>query len=435
MPAGFHAVFGLAGPRLLAVSFLARLPAALCPIGTLLLVTGRAGIGRAGLLAGVLWFGQAVGGRMIGRWADRHGHRPVLLAASLANAAAIAALIVTILGDAPVPVQALLAVLVGLSIPQVGPLSRTRWIAMATNQRGNGEIVSRALSFDTTMDEAGFMAGPALAAAAAVLVHPAAALALAAVLMAVFGVLFALDPSAPGGSGGVRIADVPLLSAGLSVLFVLTVLQGAVWGAANAGVNALAEHLGSPGSAGFVWAAMAVTSSVAGLVITAHPGTRDLTARSRFAAVAQALLVVPLLWVGGFVTATVVVAAIGLAVAPYLVTLFGLGERIAPSQRMGEAMGLLGSGLILGQAISAPIAGQLAAHLDWSAAFALSCAAAIAAALLTSTLVRGPRFAHPSAPEGPAWPSSSSRQAVAATPSAPPSSTPPATASTPPPCS
>ncbi|MFI1379318.1 hypothetical protein [Embleya sp. NPDC020886] len=52
---GFRAVFTLVPPRPAVVSFLARLPAALCPTGTLLMVTSLSGIGDAGLVAGMLW--------------------------------------------------------------------------------------------------------------------------------------------------------------------------------------------------------------------------------------------------------------------------------------------------------------------------------------------------------------------------------------------
>ncbi|MFI9505317.1 MFS transporter [Nocardia sp. NPDC052566] len=384
---------GLASARLLGISFLARLPAALCPTGTLILVTDLEGIGRAGVLAGVLWLGQAIGGQTIGRLADRRGHRTVLLVASILNAAAIVGLIGTVLGGAPVVGQAVFAAAVGVTVPQVGPLSRTRWVAMAKGRDGGAEIISRAMSFDTTMDEASFFAGPALAGAVGVLIHPAGALGLAAVLMVVFGVLFAVDPSAPKGVGAVRAAGVPLLSSGLMVLFVLTVLQGGIWGAANAGVNALAKDLGDQGIAGFIWAGMAVTSSIAGLVVTARPSRRDLTVRAALAVVAEAVLIVPLLAVEGFAGAAVVIAGIGVAVAPYLITLFSLGERVAPAERMGEAMGLLGSGLILGEAISAPIAGTLAQRFGFASAFGISCAAGLLAAVVTVGLVRGRRFA------------------------------------------
>ncbi|MGW1375469.1 MFS transporter [Streptomyces sp. NPDC002446] len=431
---GFRAVFSVAGPGLAVISFLARLPAALCPIGTLVMLTELDGVGRAGVVAGMLWLGQAVGGTPIGRLADRCGHRPVILVAASANAVAIVALVGSVLGGLPVAVQALVAALVGVTMPQVGPLSRTRWIALTAARPEGKELTARALSLDTTIDEISFMAGPALAATVVVLFHPSAALLLAAALSAVFGVLFALHPTAPGpvrvtgapplGRGGTgAAAGVPLVSPALMVLCAMALAQGVIWGGANAGVSALSKQLGDAGMAGFVWGAMAVTSAVAGLVSTARPGKRGLTVRLRIAIMAQTLLVLPLLLVDGFAGATLVIAGIGAAVAPHLIAVFGLGERMAPAARMGEAMALLGCGLIVGQCAAAVAAGPLAQAYGFRAAFGLSCAAGLVACAVALTLVRGRRFTAVSAASGLPAPS-----ATPVSPPAPPAAAPPSAA-------
>ncbi|MFF5444520.1 MFS transporter [Streptomyces sp. NPDC012888] len=381
--AGFRGVFALGGAALPVYSFLARLPAALCPTGTLVLINAREGIGRAGAVAAALWLGQALGGPVIGRLADRRGHRPVLLAACTANALVLPALVAAVLAGLGLPVLVALAAAAGLTVPQIGPLSRTRWAGLA---RGNPRLTGSALSFDTTLDEVGFVVGPALAGILAAAVHPASALLLAAALILLAGTLFAVHPTAPGPAAGPATpARTRLWSPGLVLLLTMALLQGAAWGAANTGVNALAAALGSPGTAGVVWAAMAVTSSAAGFVTVARPGRGDLTTRLRWTVVAQALLTLPLLAVTGPAGAALAVAGIGLAVAPHLIALFGLVERVAPAQRLGEAMTVLGSGLITGQALAAALAGPLAAVHDHRAAFAVACTAMTASAALALT--------------------------------------------------
>ncbi|MET9959010.1 MFS transporter [Streptomyces sp. NPDC006326] len=387
-PGGFRGVFALGGRALPVHAFLARLPAALCPIGTLLLINERDGIGDAGAVAAALWLGQALGGPVIGRLADRRGHRPVLLAACAANAAVLAVLVAAVLAGLPLPVRMALAVAAGLTVPQVGPLARARWARLAG---GDEALLGAALSFDTTLDEVGFMVGPALAGVLAVTVHPAAGLVLAAALILVFGTLFALHPTAPGparASDAAARAGVRLWSPGLVLLCALAVLQGAAWSGANTGVNALAQALGEPGAAGLVWAAMAVTSSIAGFVTVARPGSADLTVRLRRTIAVQALLTLPLLAVSGLPGAAFAVAGIGLAVAPHLIALFGLVERAVPAQRMGEAMTVAGSGLIVGQALAAAAAGPLAQAYGYRAAFAVACTAAAASALLARAAAR-----------------------------------------------
>ncbi|MER6199299.1 hypothetical protein ABT234_18270 [Streptomyces sp. NPDC001586] len=72
------------------------------------------------------------------------------------------------------------------------------------------------------------------------------------------------------------------------------------------------------------------------------------------------MLTLPLPAVSGLWGAAFAVAGIGLAVAPHLIALFGLVEGAGPAERMGEAMTVVGSGLILGQAPAAAAAGPVA---------------------------------------------------------------------------
>jgi predicted MFS family arabinose efflux permease len=377
---GFRGVLDLAGVRLPAVSFLARLPAALCPTGTLLLVTSRDGIAAAGLVAGGLWVGQAVGGPLIGRIADRAGQRRIVLAAALVNAALLVGLVAAVLTRRTLAVQAACAALAGFTVPQIGPLSRSRWVALADGHPHGRELVDRAISLDAVMDEVSFVTGPALAGLLAFAIDPAASLLVAAVLIAVFGTLFALHPSAPAGTPPRRGAAVdPLLNPALRVLLALTLFQGLLFGSANAGVNALST--GDVGAAGLIWSALGATSTVAGLLTGALLGRVGLVRRLRFALSAQALLVLPLLTVHGLLGATFALAALGLAVAPNLISVFSLAERAAAPSRLGEAMTLLASGLIIGQGLGALAAGRLAQAHGPTAAFALTTAAAALAAL------------------------------------------------------
>ncbi|MFG2878369.1 MFS transporter [Streptomyces sp. NPDC048337] len=371
-----------------------------------MLVNERDGIGAAGTVAAALWLGQALGGPVIGRLGDRRGHRNVLLVACAANAAALTALVTAVLSGLPLAPRMALAVAAGLTVPQVGPLARARWARLAGADK---RLLGSALSFDTTLDEVGFVFGPALAGILAVTVHPASALVLAAGLILVFGSLFAVHPTAPGPTSpapGAR-ADVRLWSPGLVLLFAMSVLQGAAWSSANTGVNALAESLHQPGAAGLIWAAMAVTSSIAGLVTVARPGSADLTARLRWTIAVQAVLTLPLLAVSGLIGATLAVSGIGLAVAPHLIALFGLVERTGPAARMGEAMTVVASGLILGQAVAAAASGPLAATYGYRAAFAVACAAVAASAALS--VVAATRTAAPPAPSPSPRPSSPDR--------------------------
>ncbi|MFJ5801933.1 MFS transporter [Streptomyces decoyicus] len=74
----------------------------MCQLGSLLLVAQTSGSpATAGLVGGALAAGQTVGGPLLGRLADRHGQRTVVLAACWFDAFAVAALVAAALARMP----------------------------------------------------------------------------------------------------------------------------------------------------------------------------------------------------------------------------------------------------------------------------------------------------------------------------------------------
>ncbi|MBO2450419.1 MFS transporter [Actinomadura barringtoniae] len=371
-------VIGLTGPAFPLISFAARLPAAMCPIGSLLLVNERSGsISAAGLVGGALALGQAVGGPLIGRSADRYGQRFVVLAAALVNAA----MIVSVVLSNVVPLQAVFALLAGLSVPQIGPLARSRLIALTSRRRP--ALTGSALSLDGAIDETSFVTGPALVGILAAAVDPAAGLLTAAAVVASFGTLFAFHPSSgqvesrPEQESRSRVLSLPLVLLCLGMF-----LQGTVFGSIQTGVTDLTEKLGHAGSAGLIYGLMGLPSALVGLAMTALPPARSLRIRLRLVTAAQFVLTLPLLAVDSILGLTVAVCVLGLTFAPNIITTFGLTERAAPPERMSEAMAYLGSGIILGTSTGAAVSGQLADRSGYTASFALACAAAAISAVI-----------------------------------------------------
>ncbi|MGV9632200.1 MFS transporter, partial [Streptomyces sp. NPDC003487] len=121
-PGTYRRVIGLSGPLLPVVSFLARLPTATIQFGSVLLVARTSGsLSAAGLTGGALAAGQVACGPLVGRLADRHGQRPVVLVFALANALAIGALVAGALAGLSTPLLAVLAAAAGASVPLIGP--------------------------------------------------------------------------------------------------------------------------------------------------------------------------------------------------------------------------------------------------------------------------------------------------------------------------
>ncbi|MEV7886162.1 MFS transporter [Streptomyces sp. NPDC002817] len=438
----YREVIGLTGPLLPVVSFLGRLPTATIQFGSVLLVARTSGsLTAAGLTGGALALGQVACGPLVGRLADRHGQRTVVLVLSLVNALAITALVAGALAGLSTPLLAVLGATAGATVPLIGPLARARLIALARRADAPDTTVATALSFESTLDEISFVLGPALVGLAAVLAHPAHALGGAAVSVAVCGSGFALHPTATRRTGHVdtpaaqrpgsvptsaarrngpvatsatqrsvpvptpvaqRSVPVPTSATQRSVpvptspadaarprmprsvhaLRAALALQGAMFGACQAGITALTERLGQSDQAGLVYAAMGVMSAVAGLSMAAVPARIPLATRWRVATAAAFALSLPLLWTDGLATLYVVVTVLGVAYAPHLITVFGLTERAVPPTRLAEAMAFATSALVGGQALAIAGTGRLAESYGPAAAFgAASVAAALACAI------------------------------------------------------
>ncbi|WP_110944644.1 MFS transporter [Streptomyces niger] len=408
--ATYRTVLAACGPVLPVVSFLGRLPTAMCQLGSVLLVAETSGsLAAAGVVGGALAAGQTVAGPLIGRLADRLGQRPVVLAACWANAVAVAALVLAAPAHVATLPLALLGLLAGLTVPQVGPLARTRTVALVRRGGADERTVNAALSWEGTLDEVSFVLGPALVGVAASIAHPAVALALAALLLAGCGSAFALHRTARLTAPGTRTSDAvtprgrtahpdrrtwrqrhaearerrrtarrdrPGIPRAAHVLRVSMALQGAMFGASQAGITALTERLGVPGHAGLVYAAMGVMSAVAGLSLVLVPARIGLPARWRAAAVGLTALSVPLLFVGSLGALYAVAVVLGVAFAPHLITIFALTERLVPARRMAESMAFLTSSIVGGQALALALSGRLAETYGPAAAFAVAVAAA-----------------------------------------------------------
>ncbi len=398
------------GPAFLVLSFLARLPAAMVPLGVITLVAAVTGsFATAGATAAAYGIGAALGGPAVGTFADRFGQRSAGLVAAILNALALAAIVVAVGVSAPSAFVMLAAAVAGLCTPQVGPLARVRWSALlsaaanpvpASAAQPVAASVRRsrlatAFSYEGAADELSYMAGPALVGVIAVLGFSWLPLVIAAVLTLLAAVPFALHRTAVAGSRAVSSRE-PLPMVPLSLLIVAMSGIGIVFGATQTGVTAFAEELGMPSAAGLIYAALGVGSAVAGLATAWLPARWTSLTRYGFSALALAtgalaLVLAPSTLAG----VTAAMLAVGVVSAPYLIAVFALGSEVTPPSRAGTAMTLLGSGVVAGVALGAALAGRLADTYGHMGAFTVPLAAAILALATAFTFRVVTRPAHP----------------------------------------
>ena len=384
--ASYRRLFSLAGPLYVAVAFVGRLPLAMAQMGTLLLVaqtTGSYGLG--GAAAGALAVANAVGAPVAGSLADRVGQRPVVLVQSVLGGLGLLALVALAHAQVAPWLVVTVAGLAGAAMPQIGPLARVRWRPITRDQEHHQpRLMDAAFSYEGAADEASFVLGPALLGLLVVIASPELALVIAASILLVFGCAFALHPTArlthahrPAAHDGAR-----LVTAAFVVLLAAQLLIGVVFGSIQTGTTVLATVAGQSGIAGLVHATLGVGSVVAGLAVTALPPRVGYATRVLVAAAGLAVLSLPLLVTDTIPRLLAVVLVLGFVVAPYMISVFMLGERAAPVQRVGAAMTLLAGATGIGYAVGSAVAGRLADVHGHEGAFAVTVGAGVSALLL-----------------------------------------------------
>ncbi|WP_019070105.1 MFS transporter [Streptomyces hokutonensis] len=382
----YRSLLHVPGAAFFPLGFLARLPYATSSLATLILVRAASGsYAFAGLTAAAQGVANALGSPVAGALADRHGHRLVGAVSALANAGALTGLVVASHTGRPGMIAA--AALAGLTQPPVGSLVRVHWSRLL-HARERPDLVPTALSYEATADEISFVAGPAIVGLLTSLGPTAPTLAAIALLL-LATLPFALS-LAPGGithrpASGTSRTPLPRLP--LAVMFLAMAAMGTVFGAVQTGVTAYADDSGHPGSAGLLYALFGIGSALAGAACAWLPAR--FTLLRRYVTFAATLLLGTLTLVAGYglhaVPAAMAVA--GVTVAPYLISLYALTERLAPADRATVALTILCAGGPLGTATGQALAGYLADRHGAAGAFLVAPAAAGTALLLAVTVV------------------------------------------------
>lgn len=377
----YRSLLSVPGAGFFPLGFLARLPYATSSLATLILVRAASGsYAFAGLAAAAQGIANALGGPISGALADRHGHRLVGTVTALANAVALTGLIAAShTGRASMIVASALA---GLTQPPVAPLIRVHWSRLL-RARDRPDLIPTALSYEATADEISFVAGPAIVGLFASL-GPTAPTMAAIALLVLATLPFARSLTHGGAEHrqSARTSRTPLPRLPLAAMFLAMAAMGAMFGAAQTGVTAYANDSGHPGSAGLLYAVFGIGSALAGAACAWLPAR--FTLRHRYVTFSATLLLGALtLAVGDRLHAVPTAMAVaGVTVAPYLISLYALTERIAPADRATVALTILCAGGPLGTATGQVLAGYLADSHGSAGAFLVAPVAATAALLL-----------------------------------------------------
>lgn len=379
-----------------AAGFLSRMSIAIYPIGLVLIISGRThSYGFAGVVSGCYVSGSAVGGPLGGMLVDRLGQRWVLHRFLLAHllAAGVFAALITVrapLWTLPAP-----AVLMGVTLLNVGALVRARWSRVwpAAAER------STAYSVESTLDELVFVLGPLVATVLATHTHPLVTLGLALTLIAAgtlwLAALRSTEPSVRHRAAGQR-HRFALRYRGMLLITWSMVFMGAVFGGAEVTMVAFCGQHGQRGSAGWVVASFAGGSALAGVCYGARHWHTPLL--NRFVVSAVIFGVLPLLYFAatGVAVLAVCTAVVGLGIAPTLIGGFSLVDSIVPANSLTEGLTWIGTGLAVGYGLGAALVGGIADQHGARVAFCVpvGCALLVAVvALLLAARLHAPEEA------------------------------------------
>ncbi len=387
--AAYRTLLATVGPAYVLVAFLGRVPLAMSQMGTLLLVsdsTGRYALG--GAAAGALAVANALGAPVFGSLADRIGQRPVVLVQSVAGAVGLVGVVAVTQSGAPAGAVIATAALAGLATPQIGPLARVRWAPLLRGRGDKDRLVDAAFSYEGAADEVSFVLGPATVGLVAVILDPGGALLVAAGVLGLFGSAFALHSSAAltVPQPGETRSTTRVLGLLLVALAIAQLLIGVLFGATQTGSAVLATQEGQPGLAGLIHATLGIGSAIAGLAVAALPERIGYPTRMVVSATGLLVLSAPLLLVQSVAQLVVVIAFLGFAVAPYMISNFAMAGQVVEPDRVGLAMTLLAGATGIGYAVGSSVAGRLADIGGHTPAFAVT-VTATACAVVLSVLV------------------------------------------------
>ena len=375
-----------AWPMVLA-AFIGRLPLSMVGLGCVLLVASETGsYGLGGAVAAVGAVTTALAGPVLGRWADRHGQRKVLLPVLAVFVVSGLTFLFAVRGDWPLVVVFASAGLAGACIPPVSSMIRVRWTHLL---RGSHRLPT-ALAMESVVDEFVFIVGPVLVTFLSTTGHATSGVVTAFTLAAVGSLLFAAQrrtepPPAPhehrNGPSAIR-------TPGLRVLFVVGAAVGAILGTLEIALVAFADEQHAKSLSGVLIAGLALGSMASGIGWgTVH---WRLPLRRRLAGVLVLLTVLslPLTMVRDVWVMVPFVVLAGISLSPSLISSFTLAELLVPRAAVTEAFTWIGTALGLGVAVGASAAGKIVDVWGANAAFLVATVAAAMAAVVVALYQR-----------------------------------------------
>lgn len=342
-----------------------------------LVVAGRGSVQLGGFNSAAVGLGTALFGPLLGGVADRFGQRATLLVTAIVNSAALAALAWVVYSPLPDWVILCVSFVVGASATQAGPMSRSRLVTIIMDRLPavrRDRALNSTMAYESAIDEVIFVFGPLVVGALAVAFGPTAPVYGAAIVTLIFVIWFAFHPTATFAKTheerAATLAPFSALFAPKLMFVVIGIFSvGLFFGSMLTSLTAYLQLSGEEERAGLMYGVMGVGSAILAFSVALFPPSFTRAWRWLLFAIMMLIGAIYLQTARTDQTILIALGIIGIGIGPVLVTQFSLGAERSPTGRGTTVMAMLGSGIIVGQSLSAAVTGWVSEHFGTEEAF------------------------------------------------------------------
>lgn len=374
------------GKLLLTFGLLARSPLGMRPLAVLLFVEHHSeSYLTAGLAMGLMTAAQAITGPIWGRLGDSFGTGKMLLSTTVLHVTTGVAFILGVQNHGPLSQVLILSTTFGLTVAPVGAISRARWSQLLSDRPA---VLRSAFALESTVDEAIYIGGPIIAIALAHTAAPVSAVILSISLSAVGAAALPLSRVVPltrdqvtssqvknKGNPSARLLSMPHFH----VVLLGYAGIGLFLGVIDVGVVAATERQGAGQYAGYVLAALGVSSLFSALLLGAAPPSMNLRWLRLISGlhIVGVLAFVAIIAPDSPVMLAILMAIAGLAISPTLVLAASTLRLVSPAERVNESFTWASSVITAAMGAGSALGGWIAEAAGPQEAFMLASAAGL----------------------------------------------------------
>ncbi len=301
------------------------------------------------------------------RVSDRIGQRALLIRVVPIKLIGMSIFLALVLNHAPTWTWFVSIIVAEATSVNLGGLVRRRWLHIlnpdkTTTAEDNTDrhLVNTAYSLEALNDEFVFIAGPIIATACATSIDPSAGLIAGMLFLVVGAPLFALQSATePPASPKREIDPHPhvIKRKSLQAIVLPTLFIGGFFGAVAIVTVSFTDELGHKSQSGLLLALWASGSACAAILNGLIKWRISHAARFIIFLISLTLLSVPFHFVHSISWLAIALFFNGFAIAPLIVSAYGVAETAVPSEQITEALSWVIAGMPLGGAISSATAG------------------------------------------------------------------------------